>query len=59
VTKLAALWRENRGTILFLAIIALAFLVLRSKPTEGVSVEGFMDELSTRSATVAYFYSNT
>jgi hypothetical protein len=52
-------WRENRGTVLVLAVIALAFVALRSSPSDIASVEALQADLQAGHPTLLYFYSNT
>jgi hypothetical protein len=52
-------WRENRGTLIVLGAILVAFLALRSSPSEIASVEALQAELPAGPPTVLYFYSNT
>jgi len=58
MTRLAAFWRDNRLTILVILVLAIAYLFLRTTPTEIASVEAFIATLSQQQPTVVHFYSN-
>jgi preprotein translocase subunit YajC len=57
--KLQLLWRENWMTLLVLAGIVTAFIVLRSQPTAIGSSQEFMASLKQGQPTIVEFYSNT
>jgi len=59
VTRLRRFWRENWFTLTVLAALTVAFLALRSSPTEIASVEAFESSLMQGRPTVIVFYSNT
>ena len=56
MSRLAGLWRENRGTIL---VLAVAYFALRSTPTEIGSTQEFLSSLANGQPIVLLFYSNT
>jgi hypothetical protein len=57
--RLAALLRENGWTIGIIAALLIAFVALRSSPTEIASLAAFDADLTRGASTVVYFYSNT
>ena len=57
--RLAALWRENRVTLAVLALLAVAYLTLRSSPTDIASAESFVESVEDGTPSVVVFYSNT
>jgi hypothetical protein len=59
MTRLEAFWRENRMTIGVIALLAVAFLALRTTPSEIASLEALDAEIARGAPTVLYFYSNT
>ena len=59
MTRLRRFWRENWLTVAVLVTLAVAFLTLRSSPTEIASVEAFESSLTQGQPTVIVFYSNT
>ena len=56
--RVSRLWRENRITLVAVAVLILAYLALRSSPSEIGSTQAFLESLSSGEPTVAYFYSN-
>ena len=56
--RASRLWRENRITLVAVAVLILAYLALRSSPSEIGSTQAFLESLSSGEPTVAYFYSN-
>ena len=59
MTALKRFWDENWLTILVVGVLAVAYLLLRSTPSDIASVQAFTAELQQGRPTVAYFYSNT
>lgn len=55
---LAHFWHENRLAILIIAALFVAYLALRSSPTEIASIEGFLASLRQGQPTIVMFYSN-
>lgn len=55
---LAAFWRENRGLIAFVGAVVLAFVLLRSSPSEIGSADEFSATLRQGQPSLVYFYSN-
>ncbi|HHX64629.1 MAG TPA: hypothetical protein GX702_07065 [Chloroflexi bacterium] len=58
MSGLAAFWRENRAIILFFAALAIAFVALRSSPSDIGSVDEFAEVLHQGQPSIVYFYSN-
>lgn len=56
---LSRLWREERLTLIVVGVLLVAYLALRSSPTEVASVDEFISGLAQGDPTVVYFYSNT
>ena len=56
--RASRLWRENRITLVAVAVLILTYLALRSSPSEIGSTQAFLESLSSGEPTVAYFYSN-
>jgi len=59
MNRLSALWRENRLTIITVLLLGIAFLALRTSPSDVASIESLEADLQRGSPTVLYFYSNT
>ncbi len=57
--KLLGMWRENRITIVIIAVLVVGYIFLRTSPSEIGSVAEFQDRLRQGRPTVVYFYSNT
>jgi hypothetical protein len=56
--RLAALLRENWLTLGIIAALLIAFVALRSSPTEIATVAAFDGDLTRGEPTVVFFYSN-
>jgi hypothetical protein len=57
--KLLGMWRENRTTIIVIAVLVAGYLFLRTSPSEIGSPAEFQANLRQGRPTVVYFYSNT
>jgi hypothetical protein len=57
--KLLGIWRENRTTIIVIAVLVAGYLFLRTSPSEIGSPAEFQASLRQGHPTVVYFYSNT
>lgn len=53
-----AAWRENRPTILVVALLAVGYLALRTRPSDVGSADEFLAGLGAGRPTVIEFYSN-
>ena len=58
MSRLSRFWRENRLAVLVIGVLLLAFLALRSSPSDIASVQEFMSGLEQGRPTVVVFYSN-
>ena len=59
MSRLSGFWRENWHTCGVIAALAIAFLVLRTSPSQVASLEALDAELKRGVPTVLYFYSNS
>ena len=57
--KLLGIWRENRITIVIVAVLVAGYMFLRTSPSDIGSSAEFQDRLRQGQPTVVYFYSNT
>ncbi|MHB1294190.1 MAG: hypothetical protein ACYC4R_04240 [Anaerolineae bacterium] len=57
--RLAGLWAENWAIILLIVAALVAFLTLRSQPSDVASVDAFDAGLQAQPYTVVSFYRNT
>lgn len=58
MTRLARFWRENWLTILIVGALLIAFVVLRTAPSDLASVQAYEDAVGAGAPVVVYFYSN-
>lgn len=56
--RLRAAWRENRLTVLVIALLAVGYLALRTRPSDVGSADAFLAGLGAGRPTVIEFYSN-
>ncbi len=59
MARLGRLWRENWMTLVALAALAVAYLVLRTPASDLDSPEQALERLRQGKPTVLYFFSNT
>ena len=59
MSRLQEFWRENWLTALVIAILVVAYLALRTRPSAMASVDEFNRNVASRQATIVEFYSNT
>ena len=57
--RLRRLWIEYRVTLIFVAVLAIAWLVLRSPTTALASVEDVTGQIGKDQPIALYFFSNT
>ncbi len=57
--RLRRLWIEYRVTLIFVAVLAIAWLVLRSPTTALASVEDVTGQIGKGQPIALYFFSNT
>jgi hypothetical protein len=57
--RLTMLWREYRLTVGFVAVLAIAYLFLRSPATPVEAVEDVTARLGQGQPVTVYFFSNT
>jgi len=57
--RLARACRANWSSLLVVTLLVVAFLVLRTSPSEIASAEAFRATLEGERPTVVYFYTNT
>jgi len=58
MSRLTATLRENWLTLTVLAVLAIAYLLLRT-PASALTAEEALAQLESTDTTVIYFYSNT
>lgn len=58
MSRLNGFLREHWLTAVIVLVLAVAYFVLRSSPTQIGSVDEFVASLSQGQPTVVYFYSN-
>ena len=58
MTRLLRFWRENWLTILIVGALLIAFVVLRTAPSDLATVQAYEEALSAGQPVVVYFYSN-
>jgi len=58
MSRWARFGRENWLTFLVLAVLVLAFMALRTRPTEVASSEALLGSLAGSQPTLVEFYSN-
>jgi len=57
--RLLSFAAQNRGTLVFIALLLAAFLLLRTRPTKVDSLEGLETLVGHGQPAVLEFYSNT
>ena len=58
MSRVSRVWNENRATILVVGALFVAYLALRTSPTEIASAQEFASSLEQGRPTVVAFYSN-
>ncbi len=57
--RLKRIWVEYRATLIFVAVLAVAWLVLKSPATSVASAAEVTDQIGQGPPVVLYFFSNT
>ena len=59
MARLKSLWVEYRVTLIFIAVVAIAWFALRSPATAVGSAEEVTAQIGTGQPVTLYFFSNT